>query len=132
MSLRSKRPSKATEAEAAEKPASVFFDNFEPSGAPIIDQRQWREDTGTVKAPEAIEPAQSTSRVKIEGGKRLNHDVLLSDDPRDLFSTHRAERSAHPEEVAKRAADRQRKCKGQEERAWRGWSWLVSLGAGRS
>lgn len=127
MSLRSKRPAKAPEAEVTEKPASGFFDSFEPSGAPTIDQRQWREDTGSAKAPEVIEQVQPTSRGKIEGGKRLNHDAMLGDDPRDMFSTQRAERSMHPEEIAKRAADRERKHKEQEERAWRGLAYLRDL-----
>jgi hypothetical protein len=72
MSLRSKRPSTAPEAKDNEPktPASGFFDNFELSDAPVINQRQWREDTGTPTTPKVIEtaPEAPALRGKIEGG----------------------------------------------------------------
>ncbi|MFP6558901.1 hypothetical protein WJ542_11360 [Paraburkholderia sp. B3] len=144
MSLRSKRPSKAPETkdteQVSEKPAATFWDGFESSGSSTtgIDQRKWRDAEIITSEPEVTEaPAQErpTSRGKIEGGKRLNHAPLLSDDPRDLFSTHRAERSSHPEAVAKREAARAKKAKEQDERAWRGMAFflkLVSMGAGHN
>ncbi|MCA8114957.1 hypothetical protein [Burkholderia cepacia] len=147
MSLRSKRPAKATEAEAAEKPAAGFFDSFEPSGsaASAIDQRQWREDTGssinydpslelqqTIERFDVIGQAQAarqsdrqpTSRERIEHAMRPRSS--LRDDSLFHLSTHRAARGESQMSDTERAMKREQ----QEARAWSMFTWLVSLGAG--
>jgi len=146
MSLRSKRPSKAPAAEE-QKPAAGFFDTFEPSGAPSIDQRQWREDTGSsinfdpsLELQQSIERAdvigqaqaarendrQPTSRERIEHAMRPRSTV--PDDGLFHLSTHRAARDEGRMSDAERKAKREQ----QEARAWSMFTWLVSLGAGRS
>lgn len=158
MSLRSKRPAKATEAEAAERPAAGFFDTFEPSGsaASAINQRQWREDTGginfdpslelqqTIERADVIVQAQAarndsaintfgadgdrqpTSRERIESALRPR--ATVRDDGLFHLSTHRAARGEGQVSEQERKAKREK----QEARAWSMFTWLVSLGAGRS
>jgi len=149
MSLRSKRPTKATEVKSAEQaPAAGFFDTFEPSSsaASAIDQRKWREDTGssvnydpslelqqTIERADVIgqaqaarqEDAQPASRKRIEHATRPR--ATVRDDGLFHLSTHRAERG----EGRMNEEERKRKSASQEERAWSMFAWLVSLGSGR-
>ncbi|WP_175774163.1 hypothetical protein [Burkholderia anthina] len=70
-----------------------------------------------------------TSRAKISEAALSNRRGEIDGDSiQDVFSTHRAERSSHPEEVAKRAKKRKEQKEAEEARAWRGFIWLTSLG----
>ncbi|HKR39823.1 MAG TPA: hypothetical protein VJU59_09110 [Paraburkholderia sp.] len=68
-----------------------------------------------------------TSRAKVGEANLANRRGAYDGDLRDVFSTHRAERSMHPAEIAKRESARAAKAKEQNERAWRGFSYLQSL-----
>lgn len=99
-------------------------------GSPAWNNPQLSDDPYRTTFDEAGNP---TSRAKISeatlSGRRGEYD---GDSIQDVFSTHRAERSMHPEEVAKRAKKREEAQRAEESRAWRGFLWLVSIGSGRT
>jgi hypothetical protein len=137
------RLAKAKDTEQA--PASGFFDNFEPSDVPVIDQRRWREDTGSVNFDQSLELQQTIERAEVIGKaqaarqedrqptsrERIEHALrprttTVRDDGLFHLSTHRATRG----EGLASEQERKAKCEKQEARAWSMFTWLVSLGAG--
>lgn len=92
-----------------------------------IEQNVTVQDPYRTTFDEAGNP---TSRAKISESALSNRRGAIDGDSiQDVFSTHRAERSSHPEEVAKRAKKRKEQKDAEESRAWRGFLWL---GSGRT
>lgn len=140
--------SKGDEQTTAQKPASGFFDSFESStsAASVIDQRQWREDTGSINFDPSLELQQTIERADVisqaqaarsedrqpTSRERIEHALRprssLRDDGLFHLSTHRAARG----DGLMSGHERKDKKEQQEARAWAMLTWLVSLGAGRS
>lgn len=144
MATLKERLAKAESTEQA--PASGFFDNFEPSDVPIIDQRRWREDTGSANFDQSLELQQTIERADVIGKAQaarqedrqptsrkriqsaLRPRATVPDDGLFHLSTHRASRGEGRTSEQERKANHEK----QEARAWSMFTWLVSLGASQN